>query len=388
MSTVHDVRGQGPLMGALLLFSSALVALIVANSRYGSAYHDFWRTPHPLAPHLALTFQAVVDKGLMTLFFLVIGLELKREVTHGALRHPRAMILPLLAAMGGMLLPALIYHALNRHGMAAHGWGIPMSTDVAFAAAALAVLGRRVPRNLLIFVLALAIVDDVGAILVIAFYYNQGIEPLPLVGALAVFAALLALARRPRRWVWPHLVLGGALWAALWGAGIDPPLAGVLVAVALPAFRPDAAADHVPLAHRLERRLAPYVTYGVLPLFALANAGLPLAVHDLTAHGRILLGVLLGLLLGKFCGVGGVSWLAANLRLGELPSGVAPRHLGGAAWLSGIGFTMALFINALAFPPGPERAAGKLAILVASPLAFMLGTAWLVMAHRRAARAS
>ena len=206
-------------------------------------------------------------------------------------------------------------------------------------------------------------------------------------GALAVFAALLVLARRPRRWVWPHLVLGGALWGALWSAGIDPPLAGVLVAVALPVFRPDVP-DHVPLTRRLERRLAPYVSYGVLPLFALANAGLPLAAHDLTAQGRILLGVLLGLLLGKFCGVGGVSWLAANLRLGDLPSGVAPRHLGGAAWLSGIGFTMALFINALAFPPGPERAAGKLAILIASPLAFVLGTVWLVMAYRRTACSS
>ncbi|WP_211307008.1 Na+/H+ antiporter NhaA [Acidiferrobacter thiooxydans] len=386
MSTVHDVRGRGPLVGALLLFSSALLALIIANSRYGIAYHDFWRATHPLGPDLAFSLQAAVDKGLMTLFFLVIGLELKREVTHGALRHPRAMILPLLAAVGGMVLPAFIYHVINRRGVAAHGWGIPMSTDVAFAAAALAALGRRVPRNLLIFVLALAIVDDVGAILVIALYYNRGVRPLPLVGALLVCVALLVLARRGRRWIWPYLIMGGALWAALWRGGIDPPLAGVLVAVALPGPS-DATADHTALARRLERRLAPYVTYGVLPLFALANADLPLAVHDLTAQGRVLLGVFLGLLLGKFCGVGGVSWLATHLRLGDLPSGVAPRHLGGAAWLSGIGFTMALFINTLAFPPGPDRVAGKLAILMASPLAFILGTTWLLVVHRRAAHA-
>ncbi len=386
MSTVHDVRGRGPLVGALLLFSSALLALIIANSRYGIAYHDFWRATHPLGPGLAFSLQAAVDKGLMTLFFLVIGLELKREVTHGALRHPRAMILPLLAAVGGMVLPAFIYHVINRRGVAAHGWGIPMSTDVAFAAAALAALGRRVPRNLLIFVLALAIVDDVGAILVIALYYNRGVRPLPLVGALLVCVALLVLARRGRRWIWPYLLMGGALWAALWRGGIDPPLAGVLVAVALPGPS-DATADHTSLARRLERRLAPYVTYGVLPLFALANADLPLAVHDLTAQGRVLLGVFLGLLLGKFCGVGGVSSLATHLRLGDLPSGVAPRHLGGAAWLSGIGFTMALFINTLAFPPGPDRVAGKLAILMASPLAFILGTTWLLVVHRRAAHA-
>lgn len=385
MSTVHDVRGQGPLVGALLLFSSALLALIAANSPYGAAYHDFWRAQRPLGPDLAFTFQALVNKGLMTFFFLVIGLELKREVAHGALRHPRAMILPLLAAVGGMLLPAFVYHMFNRQGVAAHGWGIPMSTDVAFAAAALAVLGRRVPRNLLIFVLALAIVDDVGAILVIALYYNRGVRPLPLVGALLLAGALLVLARRDRRWMSPYLILGAALWTALWWGGIDPPLAGVLIAVALPGPS-EASAHPASLARSLERRLAPYVTYGVLPLFALANADLPLAAHDLTAQSRVLLGVFLGLLLGKFCGVGGVSSLATHLRLGDLPSGVAPRHLGGAAWLSGIGFTMALFVNTLAFPPGPDRVAGKLAILTASPLAFVLGATWLVVVHRKATR--
>ncbi len=385
VSGVQDVKGHRPLAGALLLFASALAALIIANSPYAAAYHDLWRTAHHFTPHLAFTFEALVNKGFMTLFFLVIGLELRRELTHGALRHPRTMILPLLAAAGGMLVPALIYHLLNPQGLAARGWGIPMSTDVAFAAAALVVLGRRVPRNLLVFVLALAIVDDVGAILVIALYYNHGLRALPLVGALLLLAASQGLARRGGSRIGPYLILGGALWGALWYGGIDPPLAGVLLAAALPGETPTVP-GHAPLARRLERRLAPYVTYGVLPLFALANAGLPWAPRDLTASSRVLLGVLLGLLLGKFCGVGGVSWLATRLRLGDLPTGVALRHLGGAAWLSGIGFTMALFVNTLAFPSGPDRAAGKLAILAASPLAFIFGTVWLLVVHRKAAR--
>lgn len=381
MTTASDARGHSPLAGAIVLLVSALAALAAANSPYGGAYHAFWRGPHPLPAGLSFTAQEAVDQGLMTLFFLVVGLELKHEITHGALRRPRAMILPLLAALGGMLLPALVYYALNPRGLAVRGWGVPMSTDIAFAVAALAALGHRVPRNLLIFVLALAIIDDIGAILVIAVYYSRGLHPLALAGAALAFAALVAANRRSAPRLGPTVVLGAALWVSLWSAGIDPPLAGVLIAAALPG---GSAAGPPPERH-LERRLTPPVRFGVLPLFALANAGLPVSVHGLGAHGRVFLGVLVGLLLGKFVGVGGVSWLALRLRLARLPSGVTLRHVWGAAWLGGIGFTMALLVNALAFPPGPDRAAGKLAILVTSPCAFVLGTIWLLAVFRKTA---
>lgn len=379
MSTTNDVRGGRRLAGAFVLFLSALVAIMAANSSYGPTYHDLWREGYRLPGGLVLTAQLVVNKAFMTFFFLAVGLELKRELTHGALRHPRAMALPLFAAVGGMTLPALVYFVLNGAGPAAGGWGVPMSTDVAFAAGALVLLGRRAPRNLLLFLLALAIVDDVGAILVIALHYTKHVRPQALLWALLISLALVVLNRRGTRGVYPYAALGTLLWGALWRAGIDAPLAGVLIAAAIPASRPALAPGTRPwtAADRLERRLLPYVTFGVLPLFALANSDLVLGLRDVTTRVPVLLGIFLGLLFGKFCGVGGVSWLALRLRLADLPTGVTFRHLLGAAWLSGIGFTMALFINTLAFPDGPDRAAGKLAILLASLCATLIGLFWL-----------
>lgn len=379
MSTTDDVRGGRRLAGAFVLFLSALVAVIAANSSYASAYHQLWRQGYRLPGGLLLNAQVVVNKGFMTFFFLAVGLELKRELTHGALRHPRAMALPLFAALGGMILPALVYCVLNSAGPAAGGWGVPMSTDVAFAAGALVLLGRRAPRNLLLFLLALAIVDDVGAILVIALHYTQHLRPQALLWGVFIVMALVVLNRRGTRGVYPYVALGALLWGALWRAGIDAPLAGVLIAAAIPASRPALIPGTRPwtAADRLERRLLPYVTFGVLPLFALGNSDLVLAVHDVTARVPVLLGIFLGLLFGKFCGVAGVAWLVLRLRLADLPTGVTFRHLLGAAWLSGIGFTMALFINTLAFPDGPDRAAGKLAILLASLCAALVGLVWL-----------
>lgn len=378
MAPSDNVKGWRALAGPLALFVAALAALVSANSRYGPAFHAFWRGPHGIAG-ITFTAQDFVDKGLMTVFFLVVGLTLKRELLHGALRHPRTMLLPVAAALGGMVAPALIYHALNREGPGAAGFGIPMSTDIAFAIGALTLLGRRVPRNLLVFLLALAIVDDLGAILVIAFYYTSHFRPTALLWAALATGALVVLNRRAVRGPHAYVVLGLALWVALWRAGIDPPLAGVVLAAGLPAGGHDhgPGAVHLLATDRLERRLSPYVTFGILPLFALANAGLAFHYGDLTRAMPVMLGVLLGLLLGKFCGVGLVSWLALRLRWAHLPPAVTLRHVLGAAWLSGIGFTMALFINTLAFVPGPDRASGKLAILIASPLAAILGIAWL-----------
>ncbi len=366
--------------GALVLLSAALFALVAANSPLGPAYQRLWDTSYRLPFGIVASLHGVVDKGLMTAFFLVVGLDLKREARHGALRHPRAMALPLIAALAGMIAPALIYHALNAGPSTANGWAIPMSTDVAFAAGVLALLGRRAPRNLLIFLLALAIVDDIAAVLVIALYYTRHWRPWALVAVFAVATVLFVPSWRRARGLPSYLGLGAILWWALGRAGIDPPLAGVVLAAAIPSSAPGASDG---ASARLERRLAPYVTFGVLPLFALANSALVLARADFTARTSVFLGVFLGLLLGKFAGVGGASWLALRTRLAHPPTGVTFRHILGAAWLSGIGFTMALFINTLAFTPGPARDAAKLGVLLASSTAAVLGGLWLAREARK-----
>lgn len=368
-----------PVLGALVLLAAAILALALANSPLGHQYAEFWRTTYLLPGGFAVTAQAAVDKGLMTLFFLAVGLELKREITHGALRHPKAMALPLISALGGMVVPALLYISMNHGGQALRGWAVPMSTDIAFAVGALALLGRRAPRNLMIFLLALAIVDDLGAILVIALYYSRTPRLIPLLAALGLFGALVFLNRRQVRGLGPFLGLGALLWLALGLAGVDAPLAGVLVAASIPASGPARQPGAPPfvLARRLERWLARPITFGVLPLFALANAGLAVSAQAMTAKTAITVGVFLGLLFGKFLGIAGAAWLALRLRLAHLPTGVGYRHILGVAWLGGIGFTMALFLNTLAFASGADRVAGKLGILVASPLAAALGAAWL-----------
>ncbi len=379
MSDVEGLTAARPVRAALVLLGAAILALVLANSSFGPQYTEFWRTVYLLPGGVAVTAQAVVDKGLMTFFFLAVGLELKRELTHGALRHPKAMALPFVSAVGGMVAPALLYYSVNHGGHAVQGWAIPMSTDIAFAVGALALLGRRVPRNLMIFLLALAIVDDLGAILIIAFYYTRTPRLIPLLAALGLVGALVFLNRRQVRGLGPFLALGTLLWLALGLAGVDPPLAGVLVAASIPASGPARQSGAPPfvLAKRLERWLAPPITFGIMPLFALANAGLAISIQALTAKAAITVGIFLGLLFGKFLGIAGAAWLALRVRLARLPTGVSYRHILGVAWLGGIGFTMALFLNTLAFASGADRVAGKVGILAASPLAAALGAIWL-----------
>lgn len=370
-----------PLVGALALLAGALLALGLANSPYAAAYHAFWQDPCDIAGGVGWTGQAVVDKGLMALFFLAVGLELKHELTQGVLRHPRAMALPVLAALGGMLAPILIYHLLNAQGAASAGWAIPMTTDIAFATAVLTLLGPRIPRRLLVFMLALAVVDDIGAIIVIAVYYTQTLHPLAFAGLAGVLGVLVLANLRHTQSVALYLVLGAFLWFAIWRTGIDPPLAGVLLAAAVPitgvtAHRPVVAA-------RLARGLTPLVAYGVMPLFALANAGVNVSLANLTVRPAVTGGVFLGLLAGKTLGITVAAWLAVRARAARLPTGTSFRQLVGVAWLGGMGFTMALFINVLAFPAGPDRLAGKLGILLASPLAAVIGGIWLVRTRLR-----
>ena len=400
--------------GGLLLLAAAVVALVWVNSPFGESYTALWETPLAVRfgeVELSKSLHFWINDGLMAIFFFVVGLEIKREVLIGELRSPRRALLPIAAALGGAVVPAVIFLAVTAGADGSEGWGVPMATDIAFALGVLAVLGSRVPLGLKVFVTALAIADDLMAILVIAVFYSSDVS-LPALGAAAVVLVLLVAANRLQaRSYLPYAVLGIALWAAVLASGIHPTIAGVLLAFTVPATtRIDGAsfvmrardlvdtfdeADHAddvrrsderqsaltdledateaiqtPL-QRMEHNLHPWVAYVVVPLFALANAGVPLGMNAGSALGSpVAHGVLLGLVVGKQVGILGLAWGVVRLGWAELPSGVTWRHIWGAGWVAGIGFTMSLFIGELAF--AGEAAlldVTKVAILAASVVA-------------------
>ncbi|MDR3686691.1 MAG: Na+/H+ antiporter NhaA [Coriobacteriia bacterium] len=405
--------------GAAALLLATAVALLIANSQYYVAYENFWHIDAGLyLGHVAFheTLVHWVNDALMALFFFVVGLEIKREVLVGELSERRKALLPILAALGGMVVPALIYLALNAGGTGAHGWGVPMATDIAFAIGVMALLGDRVPSGLKIFLVALAIADDLGAILVIAFAYTNNLQWGWLGWAAAMFVLLIALNRFKVDSPWPYFVIGGLLWLAVLLSGVHSTIAGVLVAITIPStarldpllFTADTRRRldrieeaHVPGTHvlcddtqqhvaldirrearhtasplqRLEFALHPWTTFLVLPLFALSNAGVRLVGEDLSALARtpIALGVLLGLVLGKPIGISAMTWVATKTGVAELPTGVRWSHILGAGMLGGIGFTMSLFVASIAFRGQVETTEAKAAILVASLVAGVLG---------------
>jgi NhaA family Na+:H+ antiporter len=430
--------------GGIVLLAATAVALVWANSPAAESYHHLWETPLTLGVgewSARWTLHHLINDGLMAVFFFVVGLEIKREILAGELKTLRTASLPMVAALGGMVVPALIYAAINRGGPGAAGWGVPMATDIAFALGVLALLGDRVPTGLKVFLAALAIVDDIGAVLVIALFYSGGVAW----DALAATGALLALAaganaagfRRP----WTYGTLGIALWATVLASGVHATVAGVLLAMTIPvrtridetAFLDgarralddfDAAAvvtatdpDTTVLSNtqhhtaieeletlsekaqppliRLEHALHGIVSFAIMPLFALANAGVSLGGEAMRGAltSPIAVGALLGLVLGKPIGITGFSLLAVRLGVASLPSGVNWPMIAGAGVLGGIGFTMALFIGGLAFADAALLDAAKLGILTASALTGVAG--WLFVRrstsraaaeYRRAAR--
>jgi NhaA family Na+:H+ antiporter len=340
----------------VLLFLCALAALAWANSPWDRAYRVF-REYRPGGMPGVLPLELIVNDALMAVFFLLVGLEIKREMLAGELSSWKRSALPIAGALGGMLVPAGIFLAWN-HGLpTASGWGIPMATDIAFALGALALLGKRVPVGLKIFLVALAIIDDIGAILVIAFFYADGIHVPMLFLALGVFAALALANRSGVRHPAPYLLGGLLLWFAVFHSGIHATIAGVLLAICVPRS----------LAARLEPRLHPYVSFGILPLFALVNAGVALspAVRHTLAE-PLGLGILLGLCAGKPVGITLFSWLAVRSGIASLPGNVTWAQLAGAGLLGGIGFTMSLFIAGLGLPARELLDGAKLAVLAAS----------------------
>jgi NhaA family Na+:H+ antiporter len=408
----------------IVLLLAAVVALAWANSPWSDAYFDLWHTTLSIDIQVAQIeedLQHWVNDGLMTLFFFVVGLEIKRELARGELSNPHRALLPAAAALGGMIAPALIYAAFNAGGPGAPGWGIPMATDIAFALGVLSLLNRRIPFSLKIFLLALAITDDIGAILVIAVFYTPAIDLEALALAGVTLAVVLLLKRGGVRNVDLYVLCGIVLWLAVLESGIHATLAGVALGLLTPAesfyerrrftasaeelvtrFRealvrdnPDeqqgvlgqiedlAQGTEAPL-ERLERKLHPWVSYLIVPVFALANAGVEIsgATARAAIESPITQGAAIGLLVGKPIGIFAFAWIAVKLGLAQLPSGATWSHILGIGLLGGIGFTVSLLITDLAFEDPLLIDEAKLGVLGASVIAGIAGSVFLWVATR------
>jgi NhaA family Na+:H+ antiporter len=412
--------------GGLVLLACTAVALIWANSPWAASYHHLLEMPFIIgAPSLSLTLplHAWVNDGLMAVFFFLVGLEIKREVLVGELSSRRSAMLPVAAAFGGMVVPALLYASVNARGEGSAGWGIPMATDIAFALGILALLGNRVPSSLRVFLAALAIADDLGAVLVIAVFYTSQMDWVALGGAGMMFALLMGLARAGARRPFTYAVLGVVMWVFMLKSGVHATIAGVLLAIAVPArtrisedqflasadasiadFR---AADepgttvltnqgHQAALHSLtsaadaaqsplmqmEHALQRFVAFVIMPIFALANAGVSLGDSVGPAFSSpIALGIAIGLLLGKPVGITLASYLVVRGGLADVPRDATWSHVLGVACLGGIGFTMSLFIASLAFGSSMQLDIAKVAVLGASTIAGLVGFMILRTSH-------
>jgi NhaA family Na+:H+ antiporter len=405
----------------LLLLACTVIALAWANSPWRDAYVHLWEIPITVGVATYAIRESLhhwINDGLMAVFFFLVGLEIKREMLVGELASLRRAALPLAAALGGMLVPALLYVAVNGSGPGARGWGIPMATDIAFALGVLALLGPRIPLSLKIFLTALAIVDDIGAVLVIALFYTADLSVAALIWASLLFVLLLGCNGVGVRHPAPYTLLGMGLWLAFLQSGVHATVAGVLLAFTIPArtridanefltrsrralkrfaaagvagadvltskahqeslsaLEGAAEAAQAPL-QKLEDKLHGSVAFGIMPLFALANAGVPLSGGAQSLASPVGLGVILGLVIGKPLGITLFAWLANRVGVAERPTDTPWRMLHGAGWLGGIGFTMSLFIAALAFENAALLTQAKLGILTASVCAGAVG--WLLL---------
>ncbi len=375
--------------GASMLLIAAVIALAWANSPWGESYERFWQTELALrlgGYKLGEDLRYWVNDGLMSLFFLVVGLEIKREFLTGELRDRRAAALPVIAALGGMLAPALIYAVVNAGRAGAPGWGIPTATDIAFALAVLTLASRHAPANLKPFLLTTAIVDDIGSIVLISVFFSGGIG-WGWLGAVALLSlAMVGVQRVQVRPGAVFMVLGPALWLAMSQSGVHPAIAGVLVGLLIPvadlrlplAAGPDSGrtSDASPL-HRVEHRLLPWVSFAILPLFALANAGVSSRGAQLSSlmTSPVAIGIVLGRVVGKTIGITLAGWLAVRLGVARLPSGVYWRHIVGAAAIAGIGFAVSLVVVSAVFTDPLLVAEAKLGILMSAVLAGLSGYA-------------
>ncbi len=393
----------------MLLVAAAAIAILWANSPWHGSYHDLWNSHIAIdiaGSSLELNLREWINDLGMVLFFFVVGLEIKREITEGELRDPRQAALPMIGALGGMIVPATIFALFNAGGEGSNGWGIPMATDIAIVVGIVTLLGTRAPSWAKIFLLALAIVDDIGAIVVIAVFYSDGVSFAWLAVAIGSFG-FAALIRNRVPFISVYLMIGGLCWFALHEAHIHPTLAGVAFGLLAPV-RPRnpqvlvderALADHpgydaafklsrqaresVSIVEWLEHRLHPWSAFVVVPIFALANAGVRIESSELggMVTNAVTWGVILGLVVGKTIGISSFTLLAVALKIGRLPKGVTPRYVIGAGALGGIGFTVSLFVTELAFGESILAEDARLGVLVASIAAALIGSAIIVPGH-------
>lgn len=408
--------------GGILLIVAAAAAMIAANSPWSAEYHHLWENHIGFSAagfSIDKSLHHWINDGLMAVFFFLVGLEIKREVLAGELSSVSNASLPLAAALGGMVVPAAVYMAVNAGGPGESGWGMSMATDIAFSLGVLAMLGKRVPAALLVFLAALAIVDDIGGILVIALFYSGGINLTPLAGALGLLVVSFAMNRAGVRSTLPYVLVGIVLWFLLLESGIHATVAGVMLAMTIPAYRDLSHGEFVakiqeqlrfltgehdelnycpveldhereqaiivaledachkaeaPLQH-IEHHLHPWVTYAIMPLFAFANAGVELSPEAVSTAllEPVSIGVILGLFFGKQLGILSFSWLSVKLGLSRLPGNIGWKHIWGVSILAGIGFTMSLFIGALAFDDPGMLESAKTGILAASLISGVIG---------------
>lgn len=417
--------------GGVLLLACTVGALVWANSPWAASYSALWHTNLTISlagRALSHDLHFWVNDLLMAVFFFLVGLEIKREVLVGELASVRQAALPIAAALGGVVVPALLYSVLNAGGPGAPGWGIPMATDIAFALGVMTMLGRRVPAGLKVFVTALAIVDDIAAVLVIAVFYTAQIAWDALGGAAVCLVILFVLGRLGARRPLTYVLGGTLLWLLVLASGVHATIAGVALAFAIPSktplnfrdflYRSRAVLNHAeraadpdmrlmtneeqqaalhgleeacekvqPPLHRMEHALHPWVTFAILPLFALANAGVSVGgeMAAIASH-PVTLGIIVGLVAGKPIGIMLASWLAVASGLASLPSGVNWRHIHGAGWLAGIGFTMSLFVAGLAFSDETILTTAKVGILAASTCAAVVGSLLLLKINKASTR--
>ena len=399
--------------GGVLLLAAAVIALLWANSPWSASYRSLWHTD------MTANFGRYVLHGdlhhwvndaLMVVFFFVAGLEIKRELVDGKLRDPKNAAMPAIAALGGMVVPAAIYVLVTAGGAGSRGWGIPMATDIAFAVGVVTLLGPRVPAAVKLFLLTLAIVDDIGAIIVIGVFYPTGIQPQFLLAAAGLIAVIVVLNRSGVVSLTPYIVVGAALWLATYASGVHATIAGVILGLLTPARKllpasvarewaadldddpsvQDMAAMTTLARHsvspceRIAHRLHPWSSFVIVPIFALANAGVEIKGDSFAGKGAaaVTLGVMLGLVVGKALGIFGAAWLAVRLGLARIPEGANWRVMAAVAAVGGIGFTVSLFVAELAFEPGALQDAAKLGVLAGSTVAAIVGG----IALRRACR--
>lgn len=410
---------------SFLLMGAAVLAILLANSLFADQYHHLIHTPvdmHIGSWGIEMSMHHWVNDALMAIFFFVVGLELKREILVGELADIRQAALPIVAAVGGMVVPALIFLAFNLQGDAMRGWGVPMATDIAFAVGALAMLGKRVPKSLVTFLVALAIVDDLGAVLVIALFYTENLALNWLLVSIVLVVLLVTLNFSGARNPIPYFIVALVLWYALWRSGVHATLAGVIGAFSVPArskYNPSLFIQRLksqlddfterqkqgpnhfmtneklhPIVETIEdsvmgvqtplQRLEKFwhvpVAFLIIPVFAIFNAGIPIQVGSLdeTLVNPVMLGVMLGLLLGKCIGISGACWIAIKVGVGKMPTGARFSQLTAVALLAGIGFTMSIFIAELAFKDHPDLLVmAKTGVLVGSLCSGVFGSLWL-----------